>query len=485
MSQASVVLIVDDNAMGRETLEDMLYGQGYTLAFAAHGLEALKQAAELMPDIILLDVMMPGMDGFDVCRRLRADARLAEVPIVLVTALDDRASRLQGIEAGADDFISKPFDRAELRARVKTITRLNRYRRLRTEHARFRWMAEKATDGYLLTDAEGYIIYANAQARLYLGLAKDASLPTADTFLNLACQQYRCEPQIIWQDWPASAAADSTLYLVRPETPTTEALWLQATYMDEPAGPDAGHMVRLWDVTAQVSAQRDMRTFQAMVMHKLRTPIAITLMSVELIANSAHALSADEITELADGALRGIERLHSEIEDVLKFIGVRHLSSSSAGYDLAQLPALVSSVSADQGLERVFVYGTESLGAQRLWLAEPILELMLREILENSKKFHPTHSPTVAVYVTCPAPETVQISIQDNGITLSPPQLAKVWIPYYQGEKYFTGEIGGMGLGLPMVATIVWQAGGQCRLYNREDEPGVVVELTFPLSPAV
>lgn len=131
--QTSSILIVDDQAAGREALEALLFTPEYNLEFAADGPEALRQAAELRPDLILLDVMMPGMDGFEVCRRLRADPNLAEVPIVMVTALDDQESRLSGIEAGADDFISKPFDRSELRARVRTITRLNRYRRLLEE----------------------------------------------------------------------------------------------------------------------------------------------------------------------------------------------------------------------------------------------------------------------------------------------------------------------------------------------------------------
>jgi putative two-component system response regulator len=81
---------------------------------------------EVIPDLILLDVMMPGMDGFEVCRRLRADSVLGEVPILMITALDDRSSRLQGIQAGADDFITKPIDSVELLARVQGITRLNR-----------------------------------------------------------------------------------------------------------------------------------------------------------------------------------------------------------------------------------------------------------------------------------------------------------------------------------------------------------------------
>lgn len=143
MTGKNTILIVDDEPFGRETLGDLLLTEDYTLAFAANGPEALAKAAELTPDVILLDVMMPGMDGFEVCRRLRADPDLAEVPVIMITALDDRASRLTGIEAGADDFMSKPFDRVELRTRVKTITRLNRYRRLLEERTRRREFEEE------------------------------------------------------------------------------------------------------------------------------------------------------------------------------------------------------------------------------------------------------------------------------------------------------------------------------------------------------
>jgi PAS domain S-box-containing protein len=140
--RASTILIVDDEPIGRETLRAMLLTQGYNLATARSGTEALAKAVELTPDLIFLDVMMPEMDGFEVCRCLRADPVLAEVPIIMVTALDDRDSRLQGIEAGADDFVSKPFDRVELRTRVKTIMRLNRYQRLLLERD-YRQMAEE------------------------------------------------------------------------------------------------------------------------------------------------------------------------------------------------------------------------------------------------------------------------------------------------------------------------------------------------------
>lgn len=136
MALAQTILIVDDTPVGRDTLEALLYKQGYNLAFASSGPETLIKAKELMPDLILLDVMMPGMNGFEVCTHLRANPILAEVPVIMVTALDDQTSRVKGIEAGADDFITKPFNRVELRARVKTILRLNRYRSLQDERSR-------------------------------------------------------------------------------------------------------------------------------------------------------------------------------------------------------------------------------------------------------------------------------------------------------------------------------------------------------------
>jgi putative two-component system response regulator len=137
MNPSSTILIVDDQRLAQKSLEMLLLPQGHTLVFASSGQEGLGKAMEVNPDLILLDVVMPDMDGFEVCRRLRANTQLAEVPIILITSLDDRDARLEGIEAGADDFVTKPFDSVELRARVQSITRLNRYRRLQAERAKF------------------------------------------------------------------------------------------------------------------------------------------------------------------------------------------------------------------------------------------------------------------------------------------------------------------------------------------------------------
>jgi response regulator RpfG family c-di-GMP phosphodiesterase len=144
----STILIVDDNPTGRIALEALLLREGYHLEAAESGPEALEKVVQLQPDLMLLDVMMPDMDGFEVCQHVRANPDLAELPILMVTALNDDESRMQGIEAGADDFISKPYSAAELRARVRTITRLNRYRRLAHEREQ-RQQAEEQTRAQL------------------------------------------------------------------------------------------------------------------------------------------------------------------------------------------------------------------------------------------------------------------------------------------------------------------------------------------------
>jgi len=145
---SSTILIVDDEIAGLHTLESILDGQGYQIIMAQNGPEALEKTRALLPDVILLDVMMPGMDGFEVCRTIRNDPLLAEIPIIMLTALDDRKSLLIGLESGADDYITKPYDRYELRARLLGITRLNRYRKLLNERANLEVAHEKLLSAY-------------------------------------------------------------------------------------------------------------------------------------------------------------------------------------------------------------------------------------------------------------------------------------------------------------------------------------------------
>jgi putative two-component system response regulator len=163
-NMSSMVLIVDDEYAGRETLQSVLEGEGYQLEMAENGMQAIEKAKNLLPDVILLDVMMPGMTGFEVCQRIRSDPQIAEIPIIVLTALDDRESLLTALKAGADDFISKPFDRYELRARLLGITRLNRYQKLIQERTKLQEVNAQLLAAYEAT-IEGWSLALDLRDR--------------------------------------------------------------------------------------------------------------------------------------------------------------------------------------------------------------------------------------------------------------------------------------------------------------------------------
>jgi adenylate cyclase len=118
------ILIVDDTPHNVKMLADLLSAKGYAIVTAASGQEGLDRVEADQPDLVLLDVMMPGMDGYEVCRRIRADPKYGILPVVMVTALDPARERIKGLEAGADDFLTKPVNMAELIARVRSLLRI-------------------------------------------------------------------------------------------------------------------------------------------------------------------------------------------------------------------------------------------------------------------------------------------------------------------------------------------------------------------------
>jgi two-component system cell cycle response regulator len=431
--------------------------------------------------------MMPDMDGFEVCRRLRADPLLAEVPVIMVTALDDRASRLEGIEAGADDFLSKPYDRVELRARVQTVVRLNRYRRLLLERTRFQWVVEHADDGYLMVDDRGRVRYTNPRARLYLGLPPREPMEgvapgedPADDFLDLARAHYHCEPERAWETWPDLGPDErrGPLYLVRPESPAALAFWLRVELFDLP-GPE--RMVRLSDVTDEIAMQRDVRGFHEVIRHKVRTPLLGMLSSLELLTSLGNRMSQEDVTELAAAAFKGTVRLRQTFEDVLAYLDAPGLAEADQRYPLSQVEQTVLQICESLGIERVRIFCAKALAQAHLLLSSRAVELALYEILENAVKFHPEHTPAVDVAVLQDGAHGAVLSVADDGVSVSPKHLDHIWGPYYQGEKYFTGEAAGTGLGLSIVAALLWGVGGSCRARNRTDKEGLVIELAVPL----
>lgn len=161
--KTSTILIIDDDVRNTRLLEAQLKAEGYDIMVAFSGEDGLKQIGQRLPDLILLDIMMPGISGFDLAGRIKQDERTKSIPVIMVTALEDRDSRLRSLHLGAEEFLNKSVDRAELWVRVRNMLRLKEYQNFLANHNRIleEQVAERTKE---LRDAYRETIYTMTRA---------------------------------------------------------------------------------------------------------------------------------------------------------------------------------------------------------------------------------------------------------------------------------------------------------------------------------
>lgn len=469
-----LILTILANPTLRREMESLLRGTPFKTETAISAEEGFRKAEDLLPTAILLDID-PALKSFETCRRLRSSKLLVQTPIVMLFSRESRDERAAGLSAGADDFIEKPLDGLELIARLGTLSRLNTQRLLLTHLTRFTWMVDHALEGYLLLDRAGSILYANERAIELLNLADDF---TGIPFVNAVQSIYIPEPADAWSTWLTDP---EPCFLVQPESPTARATWVIVEALEMNMGADYQRIVRLRDVTERMSIYQDMRRFHTVVAHKLRTPMAIMVSNLSLLKNKIDRLTPEEIHEATSGAFHGADRLANEIRKILNYIDAPLSLNLGEPTRLEQLPEIVATTSKLLDMEHVAVLLPERLRPVTIALTPYALEMIFHELLDNARKFHPARTPSVEISITQPLPGFINLRVIDDGLNLSAEQLRQAWLPYVQGEKDFTGELPGLGLGFPMVAMLIWKAGGTLRLRNRPDRPGIQVDMKIPL----
>ena len=470
----STILIISSSEITHRLFKEILNGTGFDTFFSVTLEDGLQKSFDLLPSMILIE-KSEVIDGFELCRRLRSNRLMEGVPIVMLISHQQSDMRAIGLSAGADDFLDVPLDGLEILARLRSLTRFNRERYLLADLTRFSWMVEHAQEGYLMLDKSGAIHYANESAIHFLNMPEDFfGLP----FVNVVERHYFPKPAETWENWMEDPAP---CFLVQPESPTARAVWVVLEALEPSFGIDYQRLVRLRDVTERMSIYQDMRRFHTIVAHKLRTPMSMLMMSISIIKKQLDYLSPEELRNMLASSIKGTDRLAEEVRSILTFIDAPLALNLGTAMELKELPEMINSICIMFKVENYSLYLPESLNDCKVAITPDAMEMVMHELFENSQKFHPTHKPNLEISVGLPESGFIQIRVSDDGITLSLEQLQWAWLPYFQGEKDFTGELPGLGLGFPMVATMIWKAGGSINLRNRNDRPGVIIDMRIPL----
>ncbi len=476
------ILIVDDVEANRTTMKAALLSDGYHFIEAGGGAEALAVARAQDPDLLLLDIMMPEMDGFEVLQRLRADSALAEIPVVLVTALDDKASLVQGFEVGADDFISKPFRSVELRARVRGILRLNRYRTLlrerlakeeAEEHAqslesRYREIIEDARLLVHMMLPDGRIEFVNENWLRAFGYTRDEVASLEFTNLIHPDSLDHC------RDLFAEVMGGRTVANMEATFVTKAGERLELSGAIVPRVRDGvveGTHALLQNITdrkalevqlAQARQMEQVGRLTAGIAHDFGNTLAVVTMNTYLIRrrlpdDSEFIEGLSEIQEAADdglGLVRDLMGLSRKADLTPTTLDLSEVVTGSVEMLRRLLPARIQ-VEAEVG------EGGSMIMADRGAIRRVLLNLATnaRDATDGHGRLSLSVSdtpPDVEIPEGIEPTRFVRLSVQDDGGGMDADTLAKIFDPFFTTKE--AGQ--GTGLGLASIKGLVEQQGG-------------------------
>jgi CheY-like chemotaxis protein len=313
MKNKPVILVVDDQFQNIELLEAYLVGQGYEIVKAASGQEALEKLIHNQIDLVLLDVMMPGMSGIEVLEKLRADEKTRLIPVVMVTALKETEDKVKALESGCDDFISKPVDKVELLARVKSILKISYYLRQLNEEEKFKTVVDKISDGIAICSPDYLIKDSNAAILNYLNITEPVNVNLVEMLFKNYSVSINKEKLV------DLTIAHKTFDIVRQKSETKEALYLEVNLdlIKNSTGELLSVVFILRDVTAARSEELLKHDTLTLISHKLRTPLGVISGKIALLQNGSYGPLSDEQKEAIDTISKQSALLVSIVEELL------------------------------------------------------------------------------------------------------------------------------------------------------------------------
>ena len=315
MKDKPVILVVDDQFQNIELLDAYLVGQGYEIVKAASGQEALEKISGNQIDLILLDVMMPGMSGIEVLEKLRADEKTRLIPVVMVTVLKETEDKIKALEAGCDDFISKPVDKVELLARVKSILKISYYLWQLDEKNKFKAVVDKISDGIAICSPDYLIKESNEAILKYLNITDPEKINLVETLFKSYSVSINKEALM------DLTIAHKKFDIVRQKSETIEALYLEANLdlIKNSTGELLSVVFILRDVTAVRSEELLKQETLTLISHKLRTPLGVINGNISLLQDGLHGPLNEEQKKKIDAVSKQSALLVSIVEELLGF----------------------------------------------------------------------------------------------------------------------------------------------------------------------
>ena len=479
----SKVLMVDDTPANIDVLRKVLGPEGYKLSFSNTGEKALQIALRGIPDLILLDVMMPGMDGFETCRRLKQSPVTQNIPVIFITAKTDMDDLVEGFRVGAVDYITKPFRQEEVNIRVRTHLqtralikqRENLIQNLSASEERFRLLATWSPSGIFQADVQGYLLYANQQWRNIFEYSSEEPYQKSKWWQKI----YAEDQGYVQNLWQTSVHTLKKFYgQFRIPSEQGKIRWVQIRAAASPTGE--GQQVQSFvgtaeDITELKSVQeqmmwakesaealvREKSEFLAGMTHELRTPLNAIIGYSEMLVDEAKGIGQD-VKDLEKITVAGkyLLRLINNVLDLSKVEAnkmVLHLEE----FQLAPLVKEVTSTISPLVAKNNNLLEVEEQQNGTMYADETKVRQILYNLLSNACKFTRDGKILLRIYRKVSDPEEwFYFEVEDTGIGLSEEDMSKLFQKYVRASSAISPCYEGTGLGLVLSRRFCHLMGG-------------------------